>query len=68
MCRDHERQTVIQLGENPAEVAVPGMAMHEVGIDVRGIEIGAAPHGFEDGAQCLWTSESFRVQFESADG
>ena len=42
MHRNHERNSVIHFRQNSAEVAVPGVAMHEIGIDVRGVEIGAA--------------------------
>ena len=36
---DHERHAVIQLREDAAEMAVPSVAMHDVGVDVRGVEI-----------------------------
>ena len=48
MNRDDERNSVIFLRQNTAEMAVPGVTMHEVGIDVRGIEIEAAAHRAEN--------------------
>jgi hypothetical protein len=42
--RDHERNSVILFCQNPAEMAVPRVTMHKIGVDVRGVEIGASPH------------------------
>ena len=61
MDRDDERNAVVQLREDAAEMAVPSVTMHEVGIDVRGVEIGAALDRAEDGTQRLRTSEAARV-------
>ena len=47
MDRDHKRNSVILFGENPAKMAVPSVAMDDVGIDVRRVEISAAPHRTE---------------------
>jgi hypothetical protein len=44
---DHEWNSIILFRQNSAEVAVPRMAMHDIGIDVRCIEIGAAAHRTE---------------------
>ena len=41
--------------------------MHEVGVDVRGVEIGATPHRAESRTQRLWAGEITRVQFEADD-
>ena len=51
--RNHERDAVIYFRENPAEVAVPGVAVSEIGIDIRRIEIGAAPDRAKDGTSGL---------------
>src|SRR6476619_845088 len=68
MGRDHERHAVIHLREDAAEMAVPSVAMHEVGVDVHRVEIGAATHRAEHGAQWFGTGESVRVQLKPADG
>jgi hypothetical protein len=41
--------------------------MHQVGVDVDGVEIGAAPHCAEGGTQWFWTGEIARVEFEAND-
>jgi len=43
------------------------MTMHQVGIDVGGVEIGATPHCAEGGTQWSWTGEIARVEFEAND-
>ena len=48
-------------------MAVPSMTMHEIGIDVHGVEIRATPHRTESRTQRLWTGEITRVQFEADD-
>lgn len=48
-------------------MAVPGVAMHKVGIDVHGVEICAAPHCAERRIQRLWARKITRVQFEADD-
>ena len=46
-------------------MAVPGVTMHEVGIDVHGVEIRATAHRAESRTQRLWAGEIGRVQFEA---
>src|SRR5258708_31015777 len=41
--------------------------MHEVGVDVRGVEIRATPHRAESRTRRLWAGEITRVQFEADD-
>ena len=41
--------------------------MHEVGIDVHGVEIRATPHGAESRTQRLWAGKITRVQLEADD-
>ena len=41
--------------------------MHEVGVDVHGVEIRATPHRAESRTQRLWAGEITRVQFEADD-
>jgi hypothetical protein len=67
MDRDHKRNSVILFGENPAEMAVPSVAMDDIGIDVRRVEIGAAPHRTESRFQRFGAGETTRVEFEAGD-
>ena len=43
MNRYNKRQAVILFRQNTTEMRVPGVAMHEIRIDFRGVEVGAAP-------------------------
>src|SRR5207302_866578 len=61
--RDHERNSVIQFGDNAAEMAVPSVTMHKIGIDVGGVEIDAAAERAKNRLQWLRTSEAARVEF-----
>ena len=45
-------------------MTVPCVTMHEVGVDVHGVEIGATPHRAERRSQRLWAREISGVQFE----
>lgn len=44
MNRDDQRDPVIHLGQNSAKMRVPGMAMDDVRVRTRGIEVGASAH------------------------
>ena len=48
-------------------MGVPRVTMHEVSIDVHGIEIGASPHRAEGRTQRLRTRKITRVQFKADD-
>ncbi len=48
MDRDNERKAVIYFRQDSAEMAVPGVAMNQIGLDVHRIEIGAAADRAED--------------------
>ena len=48
-------------------MAIPRVTMHEVGVDVHGIEIRATPHRAERRTQRLWACEITGVQFEADD-
>ena len=48
-------------------MAVPRVTMHEVGVDVHGVEIRATPNRPEGRTQRLWAGEITRVQFEAYD-
>ena len=67
MRRDHEWNPVIQFRENPAEMAVPGVTMNEVGVDVGSVEIDAAAQRAENRLQRFRTSEAASVEFEASD-
>ena len=67
MHRDDERNSVIQFRQDPAEMTVPSVTMHEIGIDVRRVEVGAATDRAEDGLQFFRASEIARVEFEAGD-
>ena len=56
--RNDKRNAVVLFGQDAAEVAVPSVAMHQIGIDVGRVEIGAATHRAENGLQRFRTSEA----------
>ena len=41
--------------------------MHQIGVDVRSVEIGASPHCAENGAQRLWASEIAGINLVADD-
>ena len=65
--RDDKRNSVIQFRQNAAEMTVPGVTMHQIGIDVGRVEIGAATDCAESGLQRLWAREIARVQSETSN-
>src|ERR1700751_3238039 len=67
MNRNHERQTVILFCQDSAEMAVPRVTMHKIGIDVHSVEVRATPHRAESRTQRLWTGETSRVEFKPDD-
>ena len=67
MSRDDERDSVIQFREDSAEMAVPGVAMHQIRINVRGVEIDAPPHRTKSRLQRLRTSELACVELDAGD-
>src|SRR5437899_1152854 len=64
---DDERNSVIHFRENAAKMAVPSVTMHEIGIDVRGVEIDAAADRTENRFQWFWASEIACVELEAGD-
>jgi hypothetical protein len=48
-------------------MAVPGVAMHQIGIDICRIKISAPAHGAENGLQWLGTREIACVELETFD-
>jgi len=67
MDRNHKRDAIILSCQNPAKMSVPRVTMHEVGIDVGGIEIDASPDCPESGSRWFRTGEITRVEFETGD-
>src|SRR5438034_426738 len=67
MDRNDKRNAVILFRQNPAKMAVPRVTMHQVGIDVCGVEINATAHCAESGAQRFWAGETARVELEPDD-
>src|SRR5438093_4218784 len=67
MDRNDKRDAVILFRQNPAKMSVPRVTMHQVGIDVCGVEIDAPLHGAESGSQWFRTGEITRVEFEADD-
>src|SRR5437762_4662678 len=67
MDRNDQRNSVILFRQNSAKMTVPRMTMHNISIDVRGIEIGAPPHCAESGTQWRWASKIPRVDFKAND-
>src|SRR6476660_6171217 len=65
MDSNNERNSVVLVGQYPAEMSVPGVTMHNVGIDIVSVEINASPHCAESGAQWLWTAEVARIHFKA---
>src|SRR6516164_6674268 len=65
-CND-KRDAVILFRQNPAKMSVPRVTMHQVGIDVGGVEIDASPHRAESRAQWFWAGKIARVEYEAND-
>ena len=58
---DNKRDAVILFRQDPAKMSVPRVTMHQVGVDVGGVEIDAPPYRAESGAQKFWAGEIARV-------
>src|SRR2546423_13690251 len=67
MRRDYERNSVILFSKNAAEMTVPSVAMHEVGIDVRRVEVETALDCAENRLERFWTSEVAGVELVTFD-
>src|SRR5215470_17655659 len=48
-------------------MAIPCVAMHEIGVNVHSVEICAAPHRTESRTQRLWARKITRIQFKADD-
>src|SRR5438874_1494769 len=67
MDRDDKRDAIILFCQNSAKMSIPRVTMHQVGIDVGGVEIEASPHRPESGPQWFRAGELARVEFEAND-
>src|SRR6266852_5807581 len=67
MDRNDKRNAVILFRQNPDKMSVPRVTMHQVGIDISGVEIDAPPHGAESGSQWFRTGEITCVELEPDD-
>src|SRR5207253_1563441 len=61
----YERNSVVFLRENTAEVRIPGVTMNKIGVDVCGVEIETALNGAEDRLQGFGTGELARIELVS---
>jgi len=48
-------------------MAVPRVTMHQIGVDVRGVEIGTSLHRAENRAQRLWATEIAGINLVAGD-
>src|SRR5205807_4607427 len=64
---DDERNSIIQFGDDAAEMAVPSVTMHNIGVDVRSTEIDATTKCAKNRHQRLRTSEAAGVELETGD-
>ena len=67
MDRNDKRDAIILFCQNPTKMSVPRVTVHQVGVDVSGVEIDASSHCPEGGAQWLRAGEIARVEFEADD-
>src|SRR6476660_3159223 len=67
MNRNDKRNAIILFSQNSAKMSVPRVTMHQVGIDVCGVEIEASPHRPESGPEWFRAGEFARVEFEASD-
>ena len=65
MHREHHRDAVVHLRHDAAEMRVPSVQMHHVGVDGFGVPIQAMLHGTEDGMERLRSRVAARVDAES---
>src|SRR5947209_5081610 len=63
-----QRNTVILLRQDPTEMGVPRVTMHQVGVDRGAVEIGAATNSSKHGAQWLRAGEKGRVDLKAVHG
>ncbi len=65
---DDERDAVVELREDAAEVGIPSVAMDDLGIDSGGIEVEAALESAESGLEFFWRGPIGGVETKSSHG
>src|ERR1051326_929107 len=68
MGRDNQRNAVILFREDPAKVAVPGVAMNQIGIDVGSVKVDAALDRPKNGTKWFGTGERVGIHLEAGHG
>src|SRR5271165_1260324 len=63
----NQRNVIVELRQNPAEMGVPGVAMNDVGIHTERVEVSTTPNRSENGVQILRTTENGRIDTKSSD-
>ena len=66
MNRQNHRNMVIELGQNTAEMGVPGVAMNDICVDADRVEVRTTTDCAKHGIQILGTTKSRRVNAESS--
>lgn len=64
---DHQRNPVILLRQYPAQMCVPRVAMNNVGIDQRAVEISASTHRAKHGPQRFRTRKLLGIDLKTSD-
>jgi len=67
MDRQYHRDMVIELGQNTSEMRVPCVAMDDVRIHTRGVEVCATTDGAKHRIQILGRTESRRIDAKSSN-
>lgn len=62
---EHHRDAVVELGQDAAEVGIPGVQVDELGVDLAGIEVKATLHGTEHGVQVLGSGPVIGGDFDA---
>src|SRR5208282_994710 len=63
----NQRNVIVELRQNPAEMGVPGVAMNDVCIYTKCVEVSTTPNRSKHGVQILRTAEDCRINTESLD-
>src|SRR5271166_6851180 len=63
----NQRNVIVELRQNPAEMGVPGVAMNDVCIHTERVEVSTTPNRSEHGVQILRTTENGRIDTKSSD-
>src|SRR5271165_5115763 len=63
----NQRNVIVELRQNPAEMGVPSVAMNDVRIHTDGVKVSTTPNRSENGVQILRTTENCGINTESSD-